>query len=103
MARLIEFSIRSTQQLQKILAFYDERNGSDVYSRRLMQNLMDDLQLMAKMPMASSPSNRPDVRFFYLMGFTIIFRFNSRKLTVLSIRSQQRKPLKIYQKITQPK
>ena len=48
MARLIEFSVRSTKQLQKILAFYDERNGSDTYSRRLMQNLMDDLQLMAK-------------------------------------------------------
>lgn len=98
MARLIEFSVRSTQQLQKILAFYDERNGSDAYSRRLMQSLMDDLQLMAKMPLASSPSTRPDVRFFYLMGFTIIFRFNSHKLTVLSIRSSQRKPLKIYQK-----
>ena len=98
MARLIEFSIRSTKQLQKILAFYDERNGSDEYSRRLMQYLMDDLQLMAKMPLASSPSTRSDVRFFYLMGFTIIFRFNSRKLTVLSIRSSLRKPLKIYQK-----
>lgn len=98
MARLIEFSVRSTQQLQKILAFYDERNGSDAYSRRLLQSLMDDLQLLAKMPLASSPSTRPDVRFFYLMGFTIIFRFNSRKLTVLSIRSSQRKSLKIYQK-----
>ncbi len=98
MARLIEFSVRSTKQLKKILAFYDERNGSDDYSRRLMQCLMDDLQLMAKMPLASSPSTRPDVRFFYLMGFTIIFRFNSRRLTVLSIRSSQRKPLKIYQK-----
>ena len=85
MARLIEFSVRSTQQLQKILAFYDERNGSDAYSRRLLQCLMDDLQLLAKIPLASSPSTRPDVRFFYLM-------------TVLSIRSSQRKPLRIYQK-----
>lgn len=98
MARLIEFSVRSTKQLQKILAFYDERNGSDAYSRRLVQALLDDLELMAKMPMASSPSTRPDVRFFYLMGFTIIFRYNTKKLTVLSIRSSHRKPLKIYQK-----
>lgn len=98
MARLIEFSVRSTQQLQKILAFYDERNSSDEYSRRLLKSLMDDLQLLAKMPLVSSPSTCPDVRFFYLMGFTVIFRFNSRKLTVLSIRSSQRKPLKIYQK-----
>lgn len=98
MARVIEFSVRSTKQLQKILAFYDKRNGSDAYSRRLMQNLMEDLQLMAKMPLASSPSTHPDVRFFYLMGFTIIFRFNTKKLTVLSIRSSHRKPLKVYRK-----
>ncbi|MBQ6729543.1 MAG: hypothetical protein IJQ83_05370 [Bacteroidales bacterium] len=98
MARIIEFIVRSTKQLQKILAFYDERNGSDAYSRRLMQSLMDDLQLLAKMPLVSSPSTRPDVRFFYLISFTIIFRFNSRKLTVFSIRSSLRKPLKIYQK-----
>ena len=29
MDRLIEFSRRSTTQLEKILTFYDERNGSD--------------------------------------------------------------------------
>lgn len=98
MARVIEFSVRSTKQLQKILSFYDERNSSDAYSRRLMQSLMDDLQLLAKMPLASSPSTRTDVRFFFLMGFTIIFRFNTKKLTVLSIRSSHRKPLKVYQK-----
>ena len=98
MARLIEFSVRSTKQLQKILSFYDERNGNDDYSRRLMQNLMDDLQLMAKMPLASSPSTRPDVRFFYLMGFTIVYRYNTRRVTILSIRSSARKPLKIYRK-----
>ena len=98
MARLIEFSRRSTAQLQKILTFYDERNGSDEYSRRLLSNLMISLEGLALMPTASSPSTRDDVRFFYLMGFAIIFRYNSRKLTVLSIRSTAQKPLKLYQK-----
>lgn len=98
MARLIEFSHRSTNQLQKILSFYDERNGSDTYSRRLLSSLLDDLHRLSKFPTASSPSNRPDVRFFYIMGFTVIFRFNSRQLIVLSIRSSARKPLKVYKK-----
>lgn len=98
MARIIEFSRRSTNQLQQILTFFDERNGSNDYSRQLIQSLMDDLRLMAEMPLASSPSTRPDVRFFYLMGFTVIFRFNTRKLTVLSIRSSKRRPLKSYKR-----
>lgn len=98
MARLIEFSRRSTAQLQKILTFYDERNGSDVYSRRLLRELMTALHRVALMPTASSPSTRPDVRFIYLMGFTVIFRYNTQKVTLLSIRSSAQKPLFVYQK-----
>jgi plasmid stabilization system protein ParE len=98
MARLIEFSRRSTSQLQKILTFYDERNDSDAYSRRLLSCLLEDISQLAINPTASSPSTRPDVRFFYLMGFTIVFRYNSRRITILSIRSSLRKPLKIYKK-----
>lgn len=98
MARLIEFSRRSTTQLQKILAFYDERNGSNHYSRHLLKYLLEDIQRIAQIPTIGSPSTRPDVRFFYLMGFTIIYHFNSRRVTILSIRSSARKPLKIYKK-----
>lgn len=98
MALTIEFSRRSTNQLQKILTFYDERNGSDDYSRRLLRCLLDDLQRLSKMPTASSPSTRPDVSFFFLMGFTVIFRYNTHRLTVLSIRSSARRPLKLYKK-----
>ena len=98
MALTIEFSLRSTKQLHKILTFYDERNGSDKYSRRLLHCLLEDLQRLAQTPTASSPSTRPDVRLFYQMGVTIIFRYNTRKLIVLSIRSSARKPLKVYQK-----
>lgn len=98
MDRQIEFSRRFTSQLQKILEFYDKRHGSDTYSRSLIQALLSDLQRVAKMPTASSPSTRPDVRFFYLMGFTIVFRYTETKLTALSIRSSARKPLSIYQK-----
>ena len=53
MARLIEFSRRSTVQLQKILEFYDERNGSDAYSRRLLKCLLSDLQQKAMTHTAS--------------------------------------------------
>lgn len=98
MALTIEFRRRSTNQLKKILTFYDERNGSDMYSRRLLRCLLDELQRLSQMPTASSPSTRPDVRFVYLMGFTIIFRYDTRRLTVLSIRSSARKPLTIYQR-----
>ena len=98
MALTIEFSRRSTTQLQKILEFYDERNGSPDYSRRLLRCLLEEMQHLAQTPTASSPSTRSDVRFFYLMGFTIIFRYNRKRLTVLSIRSSARKPLKLYVK-----
>ena len=96
MARLIEFSRRFTNQLQKTLTFYDERNGSDAYSRRFLVCLLEDVNRIAKTPTLGGPSSRPDVRFIYLMGFTIIYRYNSQRVTFLSIRSSARKPLKVY-------
>lgn len=99
MARLIDFSRRSTVQLQKILTFYDERNGSDVYSKRLLKCLLSELNRLSQTPTASSSSNREDVRFVYMMGYTLVFRYNSRRITLLSIRSSARKPLKLYQAI----
>ena len=98
MALTIEFSRRSTQQLQKIFTFYDERNGDNLYSRRLLQTLLEDLQRIAQMPLIGSPSTRSDVRFFYMLGFTVIYRYNTRKLSVLSIRSSAQRPLKFYKK-----
>jgi len=98
MARSIEFSRRFTKQLLKVLTFYDERNGNDKYSRYIMTCLMEDIQRIALMPTIGSPSTRKDVRFFYLLDFTIIYRYNSKKISFLSIRSFVQKPLKIYQK-----
>ena len=63
MALTIEFSRRSTTQLQKILEFYDERNGSDAYSRRLLKCLLANLEHLSVLPTASSSSTRNDVRF----------------------------------------
>ena len=39
-----------------------------------------------------------DERNDYLMGFTIIYRYNARRVTFLSIRSSARRPLKIYRR-----
>ena len=97
MALEIIYSPQFVDSFEAILNYFDERNGSDTYSRRLLRCLLEDLQRLSQSPTASSPSTRPDLRFFYLMGFTIIFRYNTRKLTVLSIRSSVRKPLKLYQ------
>lgn len=98
MARLIEFGRRFTNQLQKTLTFYDERNGSDTYSRHLLKCLLVDVNRIAQTPTIGSPSTRPDVRLIYLMGFTIIYRYNSRRVTFLNLSSSARKPLKVYQK-----
>ena len=43
MALTIEFSRRSTNQLQKILTFYDERNGSQAVEG-LSEEMKDELK-----------------------------------------------------------
>ena len=98
MALKVEFGRRFTVQLRDILNFYDERNGSDHYSRRLMSSLIEAIGIVSQMPLASSPSTRNDVRFIYVMGFTVVFRHTTQKITMLSIRSSRKRPLNIYKK-----
>ena len=98
MARIIEFGRRAAGQLMQILTFYDDRNGSDKYSRQLLSSLMENVRRIAEMPTIGQPSTREDVRFFFLMGFTVIYRYNSQRIVILSIRSSRRKPLKLYSK-----
>jgi len=59
MALSVEFSRRSTSQLQKILTFYDERNGSDTYSRRLMRCLLEELQRLSQCPQPAALPHDP--------------------------------------------
>ena len=61
MVRAIEFSTRFTKQLQKILDFYDRRNGTDAYSKQLLKALMNDIVFFANTPTASFSSTRKDV------------------------------------------
>ena len=58
MARLINFSRRSTVQLQKILTFYDERNGSDNYSCHLQKRLLEEIQRVSMTPTSQGSTNR---------------------------------------------
>ena len=82
----------------QILTFYDERNGSDSYSKRLLGCLMENVKRIAETPTIGQPSTKPDVKFFYLMGHTVIYRYDAEKVVIVSIRSSRRKPLKMYQK-----
>ena len=58
MARLINFSRRSTVQLQKILTFYDERNGSDNYSCHLLKCLLEEIQRVSMTPTSQGSTNQ---------------------------------------------
>ena len=58
MARLINFSRRSTVQLQKILTFYDERNGSDNYSCHLLKRLLEEIQRVSMTPTSQGSTNQ---------------------------------------------
>lgn len=98
MVRRIEFGNRASTSLRRILTFYDERNGNNKYSRKLLQRLLKQAQLYAEYPEAGSPSTRPNVRFFYVFDFVVVYRYTEDSLLITSIRSTKQKPSKLYQK-----
>lgn len=66
MAKLkIRWSIRATIELNKILTFYNTRNGNSKYSRSIMTMIKDCLKLVSKYPYMYQATTVKGTRAFF--------------------------------------
>ena len=62
----IQFSPLFLDSLETILGFYDERNGSDKYSRKLLKLFHRQMNLLTTMPDIGRQTNHPNVRILFI-------------------------------------
>ena len=69
MAMNLQFSPLFLDSLEAILEFYDERNGSDTYSKKLLKNFHHQMSLLTVMPDIGRQTDYPNrlaVRTFFV-------------------------------------
>ena len=96
MAKLkIRWSVRATLELNKILTFYNARNGNSKYSRSVMMMIKDCLKLVSKYPYMYQATMVKDTRAFVCEYFKIYYSVHDAYVEVEAVFDTRQDPKKL--------
>ncbi|MBY0426986.1 MAG: type II toxin-antitoxin system RelE/ParE family toxin [Cytophagales bacterium] len=95
MARFkIEWSTGARNDLYNILEFFNTRNKSTTYSKKLFKKLHADIKLLVKNPDLGIKTNDEDVRCLISGDFEIIYEKSDKAILIVMIWPSQKDPNK---------
>ena len=92
MALEIIYSSPFVEDLEAILSFYDERNGSDKFSKKLMKMIHKQIGLLKTMPEIGRLTNFPGVRLLFVERFGIEYQIREKEVLIVDIFSCETNP-----------
>ena len=92
MALEIIYSPQYLDNLEIILQYFEERNGSDTYSKNLLLEIEKQIDLLALMPEIGRQSNFPNVRFLYVKNYGIEYQIRQDSIHLVDIFSCRTNP-----------
>jgi toxin YoeB len=85
MAREIIWTKRAQKDRIAIFAYWNKRNGSALYSRKLNELIKGSLMLISRHPLIGQLTNKENVRVKILRDYLIFYETTAREIIVLSI------------------
>jgi toxin YoeB len=92
MALKVLYSPQFMDDLEAILQFYDERNGSDRYSKKLLKMIHRQIRLLTTMPEIGRMTDFPSVRILFVDKFGIDYQIRDNSILIINIYSCQTNP-----------
>ena len=92
MALGILYSPQFADNLEAILRYFDERNGSDAYSRKLMGMIHSQIQTLATFPEIGRMTDFPSVRILFVERYGIEYQIREDDILVVDIYSCKTTP-----------
>ncbi|MEL1245973.1 type II toxin-antitoxin system RelE/ParE family toxin [Flavobacterium sp. DGU11] len=86
-------------QRRSIFEYWNERNKSYSYSRKLNAEINDRLKTLQKNPDIGKLTNIEDVRTLSLGHFSIFYEYNSSSILILSFWDNRQDPSKFLESI----
>ncbi|MCX6220937.1 MAG: type II toxin-antitoxin system RelE/ParE family toxin [Bacteroidia bacterium] len=85
MARQIIWTQRAQKDRIEIFSFWNDRNKSVIYSKKLNELIKESLVLICKHPLIGRLTNKENVRVKVLREYLIIYEISINEIVVLSI------------------
>jgi toxin YoeB len=92
MALDLLFSPQFADSLEEILQFFDERNGSDRFSKKLMKMILKQTSLLKTMPEIGRQTDFPGVRILFVDRYGIEYQIRDKAILIIDIYSCQTDP-----------
>lgn len=92
MALDLLFSPQFADNLEEILQFFDERNGSDRFSKKLMKMILKQTSLLKTMPEIGRQTDFPGVRILFVDRYGIEYQIRDKVILIIDIYSCQTDP-----------
>lgn len=87
MALAVLYSPEFVDNLEAILTYYDERNGSDTYSQKLFKMLHEQIRLLSVFPEIGRITDFPGVRVVFVEKFGVEYQIREDAILVVDIYS----------------
>ena len=92
MALEISFSPQFFDSLEAILNFFDERNGSDRFSKKLLKMIHKQVLLLKTMPEIGRLTDFSGVRVLFVERFGIEYQIRDNAVLIIDIYSCETDP-----------
>lgn len=102
MAKKIVWSKNALIQRKEIFEYWDKRNYSKTYSKKLHSLIQEDLKLISKNPKIGIQSQHPDLRIKFVKTYLIIYQEFETLILVVSFWDGRQNPTKFSQIINNP-
>lgn len=83
----ILYSPQFADSLESILNFYDERNGSDTYSKKLFKMIHGQIRLLASYPEIGRITDFPGVRVLFVDRYGVEYQIRDKAILIVDIYS----------------
>ena len=81
----ISYSPQYFDHLEAILNFFDERNGSDKFSKKLLKMIHKQIGILATMPEIGRITDFPGVRVLFVERFGIEYQIRDKVILIIDI------------------
>ncbi len=95
MAGRIKWSIQATKDIQDILSYWNNRNKSTLYSKKLYARIKQVINLLIIHPALGTPTSDEHIRVKVFKSYKIFYEWESNTITILRIWNTSQDPKKI--------
>lgn len=95
MVKRIVWSSRAEHNLKDILDYWNTRNKSKSYSRKLSNLIFEAIEIIQKYPDSGKPSNIANIRFRIVRDYYVIYEKSHDQISILAIWDTRQNPVKL--------